>query len=255
MAASACKLRGDMKIPVGWELPDEFRSRLGEKLGRQRAMIAQGQLLLILHALPTQKSLSREEVAFWRDAEGQWKSTGGKGGLGALRAHLESYAKAVADLERDYESAHDSHGYFAVLEAVVPLARAAHNQFLALQSAREGVPEATEIIALRDLAGDVERASAIIQIDAKNALDYQIARQSEEQARLANELMSASYRLSFIAALFLPLTAITTVFGMTLRSGLENAPPSVFWSIFGFGALLGAIFGIFVQKRAPKIRG
>jgi hypothetical protein len=39
-------------VPPSWEVPPQFRERLGERVGRQRAMLADGHLLLVLHRPP-----------------------------------------------------------------------------------------------------------------------------------------------------------------------------------------------------------
>jgi len=39
-------------LPPGWQVPQEFRTRLGANVGRQRPMLADGHLLLVLHAPP-----------------------------------------------------------------------------------------------------------------------------------------------------------------------------------------------------------
>ena len=239
-----------MKIPVGWELPQALAERIGEKLGRQRTLIAEDQIIIVLHKVPKAHSSERESVAFWRDAEAHWRATNGSGGLGALTAHVEAYLTVVSQLEKDYDKAKNSHDYFTILEKVVPIHRAANNQLAAIQTARVDFEQARELISIRDMAAEADRIAEILQIDAKNALDYQIARQNEEQARLANEVANSSNRLNFIAAVFLPLTAITSVFGMTLPNGLEGASPLLFWSIFASVGLLGVMLGILVSRRS-----
>jgi Mg2+ and Co2+ transporter CorA len=230
-----------MQIPPGWELPESIRVRLGERSGKQRAMIEEGHLLLILHKLPEHDSPDREGVFFWRTPEGEWRYSGGGNGLPALKEHIARYDERADKLEQAYESSQNATGLFRVLESAVPLHRAAKNMHAALQAAREGLPEATEIINLRDAAADVDRATELLEIDAKNALDYRIARQSEEQASLSYEMTKAGHRLNFLAAIFLPLTAVASVFGMGLPNGLENSPTWVFWSVFAFGVLLGIV--------------
>lgn len=239
-----------MKIPVGWEMPKSLSERVGEKLGRQRALIIDGHLLLILHKVPKKNSIEREEIAFWRDTEGNWKATTGAGGIGALRSHLDAYMDVVVKLEAEYAKAQNSSDYFSILERVVPIHRAAANQLTAIQTVRVELEEARELISLRDIAADIDRASEILQIDVKNALDFQIARQNEVQAKLANEVAASSNRLNFIAAVFLPLTAITSVFGMTLPNGLEGSPPLLFWAIFLVGGFLGVALGFMVSRRS-----
>ena len=52
-------------LPATWEVPAEFRSRLGEKAGRQRAMMAEGHLLLV-----------REHKPIWQGVR-NWAKTQG----------------------------------------------------------------------------------------------------------------------------------------------------------------------------------
>ncbi|RYG58974.1 hypothetical protein EON80_26265, partial [bacterium] len=152
-----------MKIPPGWDLPVAFASRLGQSAGLQRAMVADGQLLLILHKLPQAGVTAREGVAFWRLDTGEWRASTGAIGLTALRAHLDSYAKAVAELETKFDKAVLAADYFVILENIAPLARAASNLYAALQSARESLPDVHELILLRDDSSDIVRAAELLQ--------------------------------------------------------------------------------------------
>jgi hypothetical protein len=238
-----------MKIPPGWNLPLAFTSRLGESAGRQRAMIDSGHLLLVLHKLPKAGIAAREGVVFWRLDSGEWRASTGAIGLTALKGHIQGYAKAVADLEALFEKAATASDYFVILEEIAPLARASSNMDGALQSAREGLPEAHELISLRDESSDVVRAAELLQIDAKNALDFLIARQNEEQSRLASQSARAGDRLNVITAIFLPLTAISGVFGMNLHSGLEDSSVATFWMIFIMGSVFGLGLGIAVGRK------
>jgi hypothetical protein len=245
--------KNPMQLPPGWQLPDAIRSRLGERSGKQRAMIADGHLLLILHKLPRPDETEREGAFFWREPDADWHWNGGGGGLNALKNHLATYDAAVDALDSQYDAAQSATELFRVLEAIVPIHRAAKNMHAALQAAREGMPDVPELISLRDTAGDIDRASELLEIDAKNAIDYRIAKQGEEQGRLTYEMTRAGHRLNFLAAIFLPLTAVTSVFGMSLPSGLENSPTWVFWSVLLFGLLLGIVIrGLLLSGNEPK---
>lgn len=231
-----------MQLPPGWDLPEPIKARLGERAGRQRAMVAEGHLLLVLHKVPRAGESEREGVFFWREPDGTWKFSGGGSGLGRMQTHLEEYENAVEKLEAEYDQADDATEYFRIIEAAVPLHRAAKNLHGALQTARESLPDVRELIIFRDVAGDIERASELLQTDARNALDYKIARQAEEQARLGHEMNRAAHRLNLLASIFLPLTAIASILGTNLRSGLESDSPLVLWSIVALSIALG--FGI-----------
>ena len=36
-------------LPAPWQVPSVFRERMGTQVGRQRSMVADGHLLLVLH--------------------------------------------------------------------------------------------------------------------------------------------------------------------------------------------------------------
>src|SRR5687768_1771525 len=78
-------------LPEDWDLPAAIRSRLGERLGKQRAMFADGHLLLILHRAPSTDHATREAAAFWRDPQGQWRVTGPGEGATRLRTLFDEY--------------------------------------------------------------------------------------------------------------------------------------------------------------------
>ena len=204
-------------------------------------MTAEGHLLLVLHKVPKATTSDREGALFWRSPEGQWHSDDGRRGNTLVRDHLQTYEQAVDRLEAQYDQAQAAQEYFTVLELVVPIHRAAANQHAALQAAREALPDAHEIITLRDMAGDIERAAELLHTDAKNALDYRIAEQAEKQALAANELAQAGHRLNIMAALFLPASVLGGAFGTSLSSGLENGPPWVFWVILTGSIVIGLV--------------
>ncbi len=253
-----------MIIPSGWDLPAALRARVGQGSGRQRAIVDDGHLLIVLHRVPAAKSNAREGVLFWRappvapQANGmpgqmpvaEWRSTAAKDGLPSMRLHLDEYERAIAELETRYESADNARDLFEVLEAVAPITRGSTNLGNALQSALDQMPAAVELLPLREQSGDFERAAELLQGDAKNALDYQIARGNEESARLANEAAKSGQRLNIIAAITLPITALSGVFGMNLPNGLENAPPILFWVVFGVGATFGVALSLVLARRS-----
>ena len=59
-------------LPPSWEVPAQFRERLGERVGRQRAMMADGHLLLVLHRPPKKDEVERFPRLFWRKPDGTW---------------------------------------------------------------------------------------------------------------------------------------------------------------------------------------
>ncbi len=235
-------------IPSNWAVPDLFRRRLGDVAGRQRAMTADGHLLLILHELPTEESAERNLRLFWRAPDGAWQSDCLGPGINALRAHLTEYAKAVDHLDKLEAEAFGSEAYFRVRHAITPLRRAAHNLSKTLQAGREAAPDDRELISCRNQADTIERAAELVQEDADHGLQYAIARQAEQQA-------IASHRLNILAALFLPLATVAAVFGMNVPHGLEHLfEPWLFWIVLALGMVMGFLVKSFVAPPQPRRR-
>ncbi len=229
-------------IPPTWDVPATFRSRLGNSVGRQRSMLADGHLLLVLHAPPQPDQDDRQGRFFWRKPDGNWVSDQLGGGPSAVNRHLEEYDQLIDRLEIQEQHAKNARDYFEVMEALTPLHRAAGNLYLALQEARKQCPEAREVIDMRDRAYEIQRSAELLSSGCKNALDYQMAKQAEEQARASQHMAVAAHRLNLLAAFFFPLATIAGLFGMEIRSGIERLPePQTFIAVVAIGLLFGAI--------------
>lgn len=203
-------------------------------------MAHDGHLLVVLHELPSPDDHGRRAALFWRAPGAAWRSTPGPGGLPALYALVGSFTKALDDLERRLEAARGATELFEVLREAGPLARTSRNLLRALQEAREACPDDRDLIALRDEAGDNERAADLVAAEAKNRLDYLIAKRSEEQAATADRIARSSHRLNLLAAVFFPVTALGSILGMNLPHGLERfLAPWLFWGVLSFAFLLG----------------
>lgn len=229
-----------MIIPPTWNVPESIRSRLGQNtFGRQRAIAEEGHVLLILHKPPGADDLRREGALFWRDPSGAWLSGRSNSGAQALSAHVQSYADLDVALAQKFEKANDTKSLHELLAAVTPLARAAHNMHAALQDAREAIKGDKTIIELRDRAYEVDRNLDILLEDTRNAIAYRAAREAEEQNRLTRQALRASHRLNVLAALFLPLTAIASIFSMDLKHGLNRESVPLFWMVAAASIAIG----------------
>jgi hypothetical protein len=219
-------------IPETWAVPEKFRQRVGASAGRQRAMIDSGHLLLVLHEVPEAGEPERKSRLYWRAPDGEWRATGAKGkGLPLLKAHLEEFRERIHQNDDRVDGAKTAAELFQVLRAMTPVARTARNLHRALQQAREGL-EARELIELRDTAVELERSSELTVADAQNALEYLETKAAEEQTVLARKAGDAQHRLNLIAALFFPVTALGSILGTNMHTGLEGHPPWVFWIVF-----------------------
>lgn len=236
-------------IPPLWKVPQVFRDRMGEQVGRQRSMVADGHLLLVLHAPPKPNENQRHGRFFWRDAEGQWTSKDRGTGINALNKHLEEYEELIATLDRLEEKATSSGEYFAILEQLSPVQRAATNLHRVLQEAREECPEFRELINLRDRAYGLERTAELLLAEVKNALDVLVAKRAEEHAVSSHRMSVSAHRLNVLAALFFPLATLMTIFGANLRHGWEDTwPPIPMLIVLGLGLALGGILTMFVTQ-------
>ncbi|MEN1681415.1 MAG: CorA family divalent cation transporter [Planctomycetota bacterium] len=240
-------------LPKAWGVPADFRARLGNEAGRQRLMQAEGHLLLVLHAPPAPGQDIRYGKTFWRNAIGEWKPVAMSHNQHPIDELLDEYDRVLDTLDRDQDDAHYAEDYFTLLTALTPLVRSIHNLHAVLHEARQACREDRGLILVRDRAYALSRRAELLQQDAKNTLDFVIARRAEEQAESARGQAKAAHRLNVLAALFFPLATVAGVLGMDLAHGLEgidqtHAP----WPMVGVltgGLLLGAALAVFVTRR------
>ncbi|RIK83087.1 MAG: hypothetical protein DCC68_04550 [Planctomycetota bacterium] len=236
-------------LPAVWEIPAVFRDRLGTRAGRQRAMIHEGHVLLVLHRPPKPDEEQREGRFFWRKPDGTWLSSESGGGLASLEAHIQEYADLVERYDQREERATTAAEYFDVIQAVTPIHRAARNLHQVLQDARKAVPEDRDLIDFRDRAYDIERNAELLYTDTKNGLDYALARRAEEQAAAAHKMSVAAHRLNVLAAFFFPIATLSAVFGVNLQHGWENAPgPGPFVTLLAAGLVCGFLLKGYITR-------
>jgi len=244
-------------LPAIWEVPQIFRDRLGRAVGRQRAMIADGHLLLVLHAPPKPEDDDREGRFFWRNPQGEWRASTGGNGLPALERHLEDFLSPIEACDRLEEAAAQSVDYFKVLQELAPLLRTARNLHEVLQDGRTALPEERALINLRDRAYAIVRRVELLTSHAKMSLDFEIARNAEEQARASDQMAVSAHRLNVLAAFFFPLATISGVFGMDLDHGIEEriGQPWTFLLVIGSALLSGFVLKWFITRSGRNTGG
>lgn len=237
-------------IPPLWQVPRVFRERMGDHVGRQRAMVADGHLLLVLHAPAKPGEAGRQGRLFWRDPAGQWWSKEKGVGLHSLERHFEEYEHLLGELARQEERASAAAEYLALLEQLSPVRRAATNLHHALQHAREQCPDVRELINLRDRAYELDRSADLLLTDVENALQVAIAKRAEEQSASSHQMSVASHRLNVLAAFFFPIATLMAIFGANLRTGWEEVwPPLPLLSVLAVGLVVGALLTAFVTRK------
>jgi len=239
---------GSSLFPAGWQIPDTIRHRLGREAGPQRAMFADGHLLLILHEAPAADETARKPAFFWRHPAGGWKASRPVQPAGTLADFLKSYEDRLLRLEAEENAATTAKEYHAILEEAAPVLRAARGLHRSLQQAREAVNEERELINHRDRAAALERTAELLVQDAQFGLSYIAARQSEAQAESTARMAVAAHRLNVLAALFLPLTAVASVLGMEIHSGLSDTRHN-FWLIVAASAVIGLVLALMVRRK------
>ncbi|QDU86870.1 CorA-like Mg2+ transporter protein [Pirellulimonas nuda] len=240
-------------LPSTWTVPDVFRDRLGDDVGRQRLMQADGHTLLVLHAPPQADQDNREGRFFWRDPQGQWSPGGMVHGQLAIGELLAEYEKALDRVDAQEDTASSAKEYFDLMRTLHPLTRATHNLHTVLQKAREEIPDDRRLIVLRDKAYALSRQAELLQQDVQSAIDYAIARRAEEQAESGARQATAAHRLNVLAALFFPIATLGAIYGMNLQHGLEGIDAQYGpWPLMGMiagGLAAGAVIAGIVTRK------
>ncbi len=240
-------------LPATWNVPIEFQDRLGKRAGRQRTMEAEGHLLIILHAPPKPDDMNRKGQFFWREPNAIWHDTEFQGGTDALNRHLHEYEKLLEDFDDKVDQATSSFQYLEVLNHVGPVYRSLCHATQALQTAREAIPKDKFLIDYRDTAYRLERMAELLIEDAKNSLEYIVAKRAEEQAEVSARIELSSHRLNLLIAYFFPIATLSTIFGANFRHGFEQfMTPFPFLIMVGAGLSLGLLIHLFLKKGTTR---
>lgn len=227
-------------IPKSWAVSETIRQRVGENVGRQRLIAEDGELLVVLHQVPSAEDKGhREGALFWFDGDGNWKSTPSSGGRSELKTLVKCYMDRLTQLDADLELAEDPIAIHNVIDQATPVARAGRHVQQVLSELRKALSNDLDILAIRDLAVEVERAGDLLIQDSKSTLDFMIAKSSAAQAKDASKAAKEAQKLNRLAAFFFPLMTIASVFGMNKPSEILESP--MIWVAVGVGLLLGAI--------------
>ena len=240
-------------LPASWDIPQVFRDRLGLTAGRQRAMVHEGHLLLVLHGPPSDDHAARGGRFFWRSPDGTWSAAATGKPCHSLDAHLAEYEEIVAEIDERDPADENAGELHADIPALSPLVRASRNQHAALQHARELLAGSDEILVCRDRAYQIERMAELAYQDAQNTLGYTTALQAEAQATAGHQMAVSAHRLNILAAFFFPMATLSAIFGVNLGSGLEKQwIPLPFLALVGISVVCGFVLKGFIAAEAPK---
>ncbi len=232
-------------IPGDWQLPDEFRQRLGTTVGRQRFMQSEKEILIVAHYVPEHDEVGRRGILFWRDGAGEWRCSNGDPGQGALAMHLGRYSKKLDEYEALETNAIRADDYLPVLEGLAPIVRSVRNLLETLEQARKAISDDRSIIDHRDKAYELSRQADLLYEDAKNSMDVAVVRRADEQALASRQMSVAAHRLNMLAAMFFPFATLGAIFGTTLTdnwSWRDSAFP------FGLFLIAGLLSGVVLAK-------
>lgn len=241
-------------IPANWsDFPDEFRDRLGSSVGRQRCMVAANQLLIVAHHVPEHDEHARRGLLFWMNAQGEWRASNGDPGKAALQMHLDRYAKRVDAYEAEETRAQTADDYLKLLDGLVPIVRSAKNLLATLEEARKEFPKERSLIDHRDRAYDISRQVELLYEDSKNAMEVTLIRRADEQTAVTHRMAVAAHRLNLLAAVFLPLATLGSIFGTTLTDNWSWSKTPLGFACFVIsGIVLGLALARFVSTAEKK---
>ncbi len=224
-------------LPKAWDIPEIFKQRMGQDVGRQRLMSEEGHHLAVMHELPVEGDRGiRKPALFWIKDTGEWKSMPSSGGWSALKQHVQDYQNRVTELDtmleriEGFETAEEVH---KILDLATPLHRATRNMAAVIQNLRKALPDSREVLELRDMAVATELVAELLVTDTKSSSDYLIAKNASIQAKESKKAAKEAQKLNRLAALFFPLVTLASFFGM-------NPPGEVFMN----GGLMILIVGL-----------
>ena len=197
-------------------------------------------LLLVLHAPPHEHEDGRQGRFFWRKPNGEGSSTTHAAGLEALKKHVDDYATRTNEIDELEDRANSVEDYFAVLNQLAPVQRAARNLYDVLCEARKQCQEDRGLINVRDSAYELIRRIDLLNAHTKTSMEYEVARRTEEQAKASHEMSVAAHRLNLLVAFFFPIATLSSLFSMH-GSGLEQLPSP--WGLL-LVLIIGGICGL-----------
>ncbi len=226
------------KLPGHYEVERELLEQFSNRPGHQRCVEGRDELLLVVHEVPQPGVPEREALYFWKRRDGRWTQPGGPG-LSELGELLDRYGSAIDQHEAMIDEADTAAEIFAILRHSGPLARSSRNLVQALEQALIAAHDDREIRSYRDRARELERAADLLHADARVTLEFWQAERSEEHSRSSARLGRIMFRMNLLAGFFMPLMALSSLFGMNV--GIPGFAQPYFWGILLLGIFIGGL--------------
>lgn len=234
------------KLPGHYEVERELLEQFSNRPGHQRCVEGRDELLLVVHEVPQPGVPERDALYFWKRRDGRWTQSGGPG-LSELGELLDRYAAAIDRHEELIDEADTAAEIFGILRHSGPLSRSSRNLVQALEQALAADHDDREIRTYRDRARELERAADLLHADARVTLEFWQAERSEEHSRASARLGRIAFRMNLLAGFFMPLMALSSLFGMNV--GIPSFAQTLFWGILLLGmAIGGAILWLVGRK-------
>lgn len=240
-------------LPACFGLEPALLEQLSNRPGHQRCVVGEEELLLVVHEVPKPGVPERDPAFFWHRGDGSWMDANGQAGLKELTRLLKRFEVEIDGFEERLDLADRAAEVFGLARAAGPLARTARNLAQAIEQAMAHDDDNRALIACRDRAREIERASYQLNHEARLTLDFWQAEQSEAQRESGRRLNRIAFRLNLLAGFFLPLVALGGLFGMNVK--LPGFTQGLFWGIFAGGLLMGGLLVWFVGRGVDERGG
>ena len=218
-------------------LPERWRHRVGETVGRQRMLEEEGQLLLILHEVPGD---AEKDWFFWIDETKQWFSAPEEGGLTHLKQLLNRYEEVVDSLEARVKTADSVEDFYSILREEAPIGRSLKQVRLIAARTRKICKKHRPLLEIRSIAEELDHDLTLVQDEARLGMEAVAAESAENQRIMSEKQARHGLRLNLLAAFYLPLMVLASLMGMNLRNGFEESR-WMFWLIFAIGLGAGGV--------------
>jgi hypothetical protein len=237
------------KLPEHFDVERELLEQFSNRPGHQRCVEGRDELLLVLHEVPQPGVPEREPLYFWKRHDGRWVGPSGPG-LADLGDLLDRYAQAIDGHEEVIDEADTAAEIFAILRHSGPLARSTRNLVQALEQALAADHDNREVRSCRDRARELERAADLLHADARVTLEFWQAERAEEHSRSSARLGRIAFRMNLLAGFFMPLMALSGLFGMNVA--IPGFAQPLFWGILLVGIGIGGALLVLVGRQTGR---